>query len=92
MPANENEFDRLIGKQVVFDAESPYVYVGTLVSRDDSYLILENADVHDLRDAATTRDLYIVETKVHGIRSNRKRVVVRRDAIVSVSALDDVVV
>ena len=32
-----------------------------------------------------------VETKRHGVRANRKRALVRREEVVSVSALDDVV-
>ena len=85
------ELDRLVGCVVVLDAEGRYVYVGTFVRYDDHFLTLEEADVHDLRDAKTTRELYIVETKMHGIRPNRKQVIVRRDTIISVSALDDVV-
>ena len=82
--------DELTGRDVVLDASSPYVYVGTLVGRDHRYLILDNADVHDLRDTTTTRELYVLQSKRHGIRANRKRVLVRREEIVSLSALDDV--
>jgi hypothetical protein len=83
--------EHLTGRAVVLDVRSTYVIVGTLIGQDHRYLILEDADVHDLRDSASTREMYVVEIKRHGVGSNRKRVLVSRDEIVSVSALDDVV-
>ena len=90
-PASDDALQPLIGRPVVLDAASLYVYVGTLAAADHRYLILEEADVHDLRDSNTTRELYVLDCKRHGIGANRKRVLVRRDEIVSLSALDDVV-
>ena len=90
MNGSTTTLDELTGREVVLDAASLYVYVGTLVGRDDLYLILDNADVHDLRDTATTRERYVLDSKRHGVRSNRRRVLVRREEIVSLSALDDV--
>jgi hypothetical protein len=83
---------KLMNRQVVLDVSSPFVYAGTLVEEDDRYFVLEEADVHDLRDTTTTRELYVVEIKRHGISSNRRRVLVRRDEVVSLAALDDVLV
>ena len=80
-----------LGREVVLDASSLYVYVGTLVGSDHRYYILENADVHDLRDTTTSRELYVVESRRYGVRANRARVLVRIDEVVSLSALDDVV-
>lgn len=76
---------------VVIDAVSEFVYTGTLVGSDHRYLILADADVHDLRDSKTTRDEYIVEIRRYGIRPNRHRVHVSRDQVASVSLLSDVV-
>jgi hypothetical protein len=81
----------LIGRQVVLDVATPFVYVGTLAGQDDRYLILTDADVHDLRDSNTTREAYVHESRLHGIGVNRRRVLVRREEVVSLSALDDVV-
>lgn len=86
-----DEYSELIGREVVLDAASPYVIVGRLVSQDHRYLLLEDADVHDLRDTKTTREVYVVDSKRHGVRANRRRVWVRRDDVVSLSALDDVI-
>lgn len=85
-------FAKLLGQDVVLDVASPYVYLGKLVGYDHRYLILEQADVHDLRDTSTTRELYVVDTRRFGIRVNRERVLVKLDDVVSLSALQDVVV
>ena len=83
--------DSLVGRQVVLDVSSPFVYVGTLEGQDDMYLILTDADVHDLRDSNTTREAYVHESRLHGVGTNRRRVLVRHTEIVSISALEDVV-
>ena len=92
-PASETEdgLGDLIGRDVVIDMESPYVYVGTLIGQDHGHLTLAKADVHDLRDTNTTREVYVLDSKRHGIRANRMQVLVCRDGIVSLSALDDVI-
>lgn len=86
-PAVPAEF---LNRIVVIDVESLFVFAGTLVGGDHHYLILADADVHDLRDSKTTRDQYVLELRRHGIRVNRQRVHVRLDQIVSLSLLDDV--
>ena len=83
-----NEF---INKIVVLDVESMYVYIGTLKSVSDKTVALSNADVHDLRDSKTTRERYILDTRLHGLRTNRTGVLVSRSQIVSVSLLDEII-
>ena len=89
--SDQSALQSLIGRQIVLDVSSPFVYVGTLEGQDDRYLILADADVHDLRDSNTTREAYVHESKLHGVGTNRKRVFIRRAEIVSISALEDVV-
>lgn len=84
-------FDEYVGREVVLDVSSPFVYIGTLSGYTRHSLTLENADVHDLRDTSTTRELYVLDARRHGFNGNRKRVVVRVSEIVSVSALEDVI-
>lgn len=91
MTESAEPLDQFLGRAVVLDVASRYVYLGTLVSQARSWLELTDADVHDLRDTTTTRELYVLDAKRHGISANRKRVLVRREEIVSVSAMDDVV-
>lgn len=88
----DQALEPLVGREVVVDMASEYVYIGTLSGYDRAYLHLERADVHDLRDTATTRENYIVDSRRFGVRCNRERVMVRVEGIVSISALDDVVV
>ena len=84
-------FHDYVGSVVVLDAARGFVILGTLVGADEHYVSLENADVHDLRDTQTTRDLYILKSRNHGIRANRRRVTLRRDEIIGMSLLRDVI-
>jgi len=87
-----NLWTELIGQEVVVDVNSPYVYLGRLDAERHGFLILEDADAHDLRDTATTRERYVMESRVHGIHVNRRRVSVNLSEVVAVSRLADVVV
>lgn len=81
----------LVGQKIVIDLRSEYVCLGTLVHVDDAFLELKNADLHDLRDTDTTRELYVAESHATGIKRNRKRLYLMRGDIVAISRLDDVV-
>lgn len=83
--------DDFIGLRVVVDLSSTFVCLGKLVQYDDHFLDLKNADLHDLRDTETTRENYVAESVATGIKRNRKRVLIRRDQMVAISPLDDVV-
>jgi hypothetical protein len=83
--------DLLVGREVVLDTASPYVILGRLAGWNEQLLVLEQADVHDLRDTSTTRENYIVDSLRHGIRINRRRVMVSRRDVVCLSALEDVI-
>ena len=80
----------LSNQVVVLDMASPFVVIGTLTGEDIHYYILDDVDVHDLRDTSTTRELYVVETRRHGVRSNRKRALIRKSNVVGLSRLSDV--
>jgi small nuclear ribonucleoprotein (snRNP)-like protein len=83
--------EELIGEKVVLDLRSAFVCLGTLQRMDEHFLELSNADLHDLRDTETTRELYVAESKATGIKRNRRRVVVVRSEIIAVCRLDDIV-
>ena len=80
-----------LGREVVVDVISEFVFVGTLVGEDDRYMILDNADVHDLRDTRTNRELYVLDSRIHGPRVNRRRGLVARNQVVCLSLLEDVI-
>jgi hypothetical protein len=81
----------LLGHDIVIDAISPYVFIGKLVAIDERYLVLEHADVHDLRDTKTSRDNYVADTRRLGIRANRERVLVKLDEAAALARLDAVI-
>ncbi|MCE9562300.1 MAG: hypothetical protein K8U57_09620 [Planctomycetes bacterium] len=83
--------DEFLESKVVVDMVSPFVCMGKLVRYDDHYLELRNADLHDLRDTETTRELYVAESVATGIKRNRKRVLIRRTEVVAISKIEDVV-
>ena len=83
--------DEFLNQRVVVDLSTTFVCLGKLVRYDDHFLELKGADVHDLRDTDTTRENYVAESVATGIKRNRKRVLVRRDQMVALSLLDDVV-
>ena len=83
--------EEFIGQKVVIDLRSSFVCLGTLLRVDDRCLELKNADVHDLRDTETTRENYVAASRATGIKRNRRRVLVMRDDVVTMSLLEDVV-
>jgi small nuclear ribonucleoprotein (snRNP)-like protein len=83
--------EEMIGQIVVVDLRGQYVVLGVLLRFDDHFLELRNADLHDLRDADSTREMYVAEARITGVQRNRKRVLVARAEVVAVSRLEDVV-
>jgi hypothetical protein len=88
---SESSLDALEGRDVVLDLSSQYVILGTFRGRDALHYIIDNADVHDLRDTTTSRELYVLDARRHGINPNRKRVFVRKEGVVGLSNLADVI-
>ena len=81
-----------MGEVVVVDCASPFVGVGTLAAATRDYVELHDADMHDLRDTGTSRELYVVKTARHGVANNREVLLLRLADIVGMSRLADVVV
>ena len=76
-------------QKVVVDLSSTFVCLGKLTRFDEHFLELKYADVHDLRDTDTTREIYIADSVATGIKRIRKRVLSRRDQLVAISLLVD---
>jgi hypothetical protein len=83
--------EELLGQKVVVDLRSPFVCLGTLERLDEQFLVLHNADLHDLRDTDSSRELYVAESVATGIKRNRKRVLLARADMVAIARLEDVV-
>ncbi|MCA8984379.1 MAG: hypothetical protein R3C12_16805 [Planctomycetaceae bacterium] len=80
-----------VQRDVVLDMQSMYVCLGKLIGIDHRYLVLENADIHDLRETTTTRERYVLDSRLHGIRANRARALINRAEVVSISLIEDVI-
>lgn len=80
----------LLNQEIVVDLSSQFVVLGTLREAEGTYLLLEDADVHDLRDSTTNREQYVVDARQLGIQANRKWTRVRQGEIVCISRLEDV--
>jgi hypothetical protein len=89
-PALCGPWPALVGQVVVLDLASPWVYLGRLAAVHADCLELEDADAHDLRDTATTREKYVRDSREHGLSPNRRRVWVSRRDVVAVAKWDDV--
>jgi small nuclear ribonucleoprotein (snRNP)-like protein len=76
---------------IVVDMRSPFVAIGTLVDCSADFLHLEDADLHDLRDTDTSREIYVMKVARYGVQANRKRVLLRMDDVLAVARLEDVV-
>lgn len=81
----------LIGQVIVVDLISTYVCLGVLTSVDPLFLDLRDADLHDFRDGAASREVYVYESASLGIRPNRSRVLLRMADVVAVSRLSEIV-
>ncbi|MCX7667119.1 MAG: hypothetical protein N2112_16425 [Gemmataceae bacterium] len=83
--------ETLVGEKIVVDLKSPFVCLGTLLSFDEHFLELKNADLHDLRDTDTSRENYVAASMATGIKRNRKRVIVFRNEIAAITRFQDLV-
>ena len=83
--------DRWLNLIVVLDLKSPYVCIGRLTGESGDYYELADADLHDFRDTRATRETYVFEAARLGVRRNRARVWIRRDEVIAITGLDDIV-
>ena len=79
-----------IGATVVVDTNSIFVYIGKLQEVLPDFLVMVEVDVHDRNDGQSTKERYVMDSKLHGVRANRKTVSVRKDLVVSVSRIEDI--
>jgi hypothetical protein len=80
----------LVGQQVVADLGEFYLVLGTLVAATADSLEFRDAELHDHREANSTKEVYVLETRSLGIRANRARLWVPRRQLVAISRLADV--
>ncbi len=84
------DLEKFLNQYIVLDTRSSWIYVGRLETVTHECVILSEADVHDSSDSTTTKELYVYESKTTGVKSNRNRVHINLEYVVSFSLLDDV--
>jgi len=81
---------QFLNKKIVVDTRSSWIYIGTLKNIGRDSIELSDVDVHDSKDTPTTKEIYLLDSKKTGIKSNRERTFVNLDYIISFSPLEDV--
>ncbi len=81
----------LLNEVVVLDTTSPIVYIGTLVAVTEHTFVLHDTDMHDCRDGHANKEQYVAQTRCDEVSVNRKKVIVMRSAVISLSRLEDIV-
>jgi len=90
MQTRSDLLEPMVGQVVVVDLNAPYVCLGTLVRHDAVYLELADVDLHDLRDSAASREVYIYDSVRLGIRRNRARLLLRIEQVVALTRFADI--
>ena len=87
----DDGIERLIGRQVVLDTDGPVLFLGILKEVVPGGYWLAAVDLHDCREGHASKEVYLIEAKRNGVNPNRDRALVMASAVISVSALDDIV-
>ena len=88
----QKDLKDLVGRQIVVDTDGPLVYIGTLAEVGHGVMAFGEVDVHDMRDSqsVTTREVYIMQSRKHGVQANREGVRIPLDKVSSVSLLSEI--
>lgn len=86
----KEDLEKYIGQKMVLDTRSSWIYIGALEAVTPHCAVLAEVDVHDGRDSSTSKELYVLESKNTGVKSNRERVHVNLAWVISFSTLDEI--
>jgi hypothetical protein len=86
-----SQVSSLIGQDVVLDTAGPVTYLGRLIAVERDGYVLEDADIRDRHEGHVSKENYVCDARTHGIQPNRARIFVVAAAVISMSALDDVI-
>jgi len=81
---------RYLDDKIVVDTNSAWIYIGTLREVADGWIALSDVDVHDSSETATSKEVYVLDSKATGVKSNRGLVYLNIGFVVSFSPLEDV--
>lgn len=88
--SEELELEGFLQTEIVLDTRGELIYLGKLAKVSEHFYELADADVHDVVAGRTSKEIYIMDAKKHGVKKNRARVLVRKREIVSISRLADI--
>jgi hypothetical protein len=88
----DGNVEALVGRQVVLDTAGPVTFLGTLKSVGPAGFLLEGADIRDRNEGHVSKERYVCEARESGIRANRARLFVFAHVVISISALEDVLI
>jgi small nuclear ribonucleoprotein (snRNP)-like protein len=91
MESDAETLSQFVNKPVVLDTRASFIYIGILSAVDEWFYTLTEVDVHDHSESTSTKEMYIIDTRRFGIRENRKKVLVRKNEVISISLLSDVI-
>lgn len=86
----KRDLEEYLNKKIVIDSTSSWIYIGVLERVTGHCVVLSSVDAHDNTDTATSKERYVLESKITGIKANRQYVHVNLDHVVSFSLLDDI--
>ncbi len=86
----DSEIKHFLGKIIVVDTDSRWLYVGKLAHIGKSFITLENVDARDLTETNSTRDMHLSNIKHNTLIINRERIIINREKLIRLSLLEDV--
>ncbi len=86
----KKELAPLIGKPIVVDTCSNWIYIGTLDHVTEACIVLKEVDAHDIGDTKVSKEFYVFDSKTTGIKANRREVSVSLAFVVGFSSLEDI--
>jgi hypothetical protein len=86
----KQELQRFLKQRIVLDTQASWLYIGILEEVTHHCAVLSDVDVHDNSATPTSKEVYIMESKVTGGIPNRDLVYVNLNVVVSFSPLESV--
>ena len=77
-----------VGKAVVADIDEFFMVLGIVHAVSADCIVFTDADLHDHREANSTKEVYAIESKKIGVRVNRTQVAIPRHRLVAISLLE----
>ncbi len=86
----KSDLEEYLNQKIVVDSTASWIYIGVLEKVTSHCVVLSDVDAHDNTDTATSKEVYVFESKTTGVKSNRQYVHINLDHVVSFSLLEDV--